>query len=44
MEEAEAEDDEVLQTDEVGDESRKRKRQALDDAFRNLTKQKITFT
>ena len=27
-----------------GDESRKRKRQALDEVFRDLTKQKITFT
>lgn len=28
----------------TGDEDRKRKRQALDDVFRDLTKQKITFT
>ena len=43
-EEAEIEKDEVLQVDETVDESRKRKRKALDDVFRDLTKQKITFT
>ena len=43
-EEIEIERDELLQLDEGVDESRKRKRQALDDVFRNLTKQKITFT
>lgn len=43
-EEVEIEKDELLQVDETMDESRKRKRQALDDVFRDLTRQKITFT
>lgn len=43
-EEIEAERDENDQTDGDEDESRKRKRQALDDVFRDLTRQKITFT
>ncbi len=43
-EEAEIEEDDLLQVDDGVDESRKRKRQALDDVFRDLTKQKITFT
>jgi len=43
-EEAEVEKDDAEQIDDGGDENRKRKRQALDDVFRNLTKQKITFT
>ena len=38
----EKEESEQVDVDE--DESRKRKRQALDDVFRDLTKQKITFT
>ena len=42
--EVEIEKDEVEQTDDAEDESRKRKRQALDDIFRDLTRQKITFT
>ena len=41
---AEIERDDTLQVDDNVDDSRKRKRQALDDVFRNLTKQKITFT
>lgn len=43
-EEVEIEKDELLQLEGGVDESRKRKRQALDDVFRDLTKQKITFT
>ncbi|KAL6716498.1 hypothetical protein ACLMJK_006065 [Lecanora helva] len=43
-EETEIERDEVLEVDETVDESRKRKRKALDDVFRDLTRQKITFT
>ena len=43
-EEEEIEKEEVLQADETIDESRKRKRKALDDVFRDLTRQKITFT
>lgn len=43
-EETEVEKDEAERIDDGMDESRKRKRQALDDVFRNLTKQKITFT
>lgn len=43
-EEIEAEKDEADQIDGDEDESRKRKRQALDDVFRDLTRQKITFT
>ena len=42
--EAEVEKDDLLKVDDGPDESRKRKRQALDDVFRDLTKQKITFT
>ena len=42
--EAEAEKDDMSQLDDTVDDGRKRKRQALDDVFRNLTKQKITFT
>ena len=38
------EKDEAEQVEDGEDESRKRKRQALDDVFRDLTKQKITFT
>lgn len=44
QEEAEIENDEAEQVDDGEDESRKRKRQALDDVFRELTRQKITFT
>ena len=40
----EAEKDEADQVDGDEDESRKRKRQALDDVFRDLSRQKITFT
>ena len=40
-EDTEADEEDVKNS---GDESRKRKRQALDDVFRDLTKQKITFT
>lgn len=44
-EEMQIENDEAEQVDdEDEDESRKRKRQALDDVFRDLTRQKITFT
>ncbi|KAL2040200.1 hypothetical protein N7G274_007103 [Stereocaulon virgatum] len=43
-EEVEVEADEIEQANDGEDESRKRKRQALDDVFRDLTKQKITFT
>lgn len=44
-EDAEADKDEAKGTGYGGeDEGRKRKRQALDDVFRDLTKQKITFT
>lgn len=43
-EETQVEKDEAERIDDGMDESRKRKRQALDDVFRNLTKQKITFT
>lgn len=42
--ETEAEKDEANQVDGDEDESRKRKRQALDDVFRDLSRQKITFT
>ncbi|KAL8918104.1 MAG: hypothetical protein Q9208_007544 [Pyrenodesmia sp. 3 TL-2023] len=41
---AQSEDDETGGADAGEDESRKRKREALDDIFRDLTKQKITFT
>ena len=37
-------DEEAGPVDEGEDEGRKRKRQALDDVFRDLTRQKITFT
>ncbi|KAL8718588.1 MAG: hypothetical protein Q9225_004290 [Loekoesia sp. 1 TL-2023] len=43
-EEIQAENEEDEDADSVEDESRKRKRQALDEVFRDLTKQKITFT
>jgi len=43
-EEVEVEKDEAEQVGDDEDESRKRKRQALDDVFRDLTRQKITFT
>ena len=43
-EEVDVEKDETEQIDHGEDESRKRKRQALDDVFRDLTKRKITFT
>ncbi len=43
-EEAELDTDEVREVDERNDDGRKRKRQALDDVFRDLTRQKITFT
>ena len=44
-EEMQIENEEAEQVDdEDEDESRKRKRQALDDVFRDLTRQKITFT
>ena len=43
-EEVDVEKDETEQFDDGEDESRKRKRQALDDVFRDLTKRKITFT
>ncbi len=38
------EDNDGKETDDKDDDSRKRKRQALDDVFRDLTKQRITFT
>lgn len=44
QEEIEVEEDKAEDVDDGEDESRKRKRQALDDVFRDLTKQKITFT
>lgn len=41
----EAEDEDGMREDENGqEEARKRKREALDEVFRDLTKQKITFT
>ncbi len=43
-EENQLEKDEAEQVDGDEDESRKRKRQALDDVFRDMTRQKITFT
>ena len=43
-EDIQVEKEESEQVDVDEDESRKRKRQALDDVFRDLTKQKITFT
>ena len=43
-EDVQVEKEETEQVDVDEDESRKRKRQALDDVFRDLTKQKITFT
>lgn len=42
-EEIEVEKDEVEQIEDGEDEGRKRKRQALDDVFRDLTRRKITF-
>ena len=42
--EMEMERNDAEQIDDGEDESRKRKRQALDDIFRDLTKRKITFT
>ncbi|KAL8813143.1 MAG: hypothetical protein Q9200_000491 [Gallowayella weberi] len=44
LEELEAEKNEAKDADDDVDESRKRKREALEDIFRDLTKQKITFT
>lgn len=41
---SELEREEALGVEEDEDDGRKRKRQALDDVFRELTKQKITFT
>lgn len=43
-EEVELDEEEALEAEGGEDESRKRKRQALDEVFRDLTKQKITFT
>ena len=43
-EEAEVDEDEEIEGGDEEDESRKRKRQALDDVFRDLTRQKITFS
>lgn len=43
-EEIQVEKEEAEQVDVDEDEGRKRKRQALDDVFRDLTRQKITFT
>ena len=43
-EEAEVDDDEEKEVDDRSTDGRKRKRQALDDVFRDLTRQKITFT
>ena len=43
-EEAEVDEDETVEGGGEENENRKRKRQALDDVFRDLTKQKITFT
>lgn len=43
-EEIQVEKDEAEQVDGAEDPSRKRKRQTLDDVFRDLTRQKITFT
>ena len=43
-EETEVDGEEALEGEAGEDETRKRKRQALDEAFRDLTKQKITFT
>ena len=42
--EVELDKEEALGVEEGEDDGRKRKRQALDDVFRDLTKQKITFT
>lgn len=44
QEEAQAENEEAQGLETSEDESRKRKREALDEVFRDLTKQKITFT
>ena len=44
IEEIDIDEEEVLEGETGEEESRKRKRQALDDVFRDLTKQKITFT
>ncbi|KAL8836736.1 MAG: hypothetical protein Q9170_002800 [Blastenia crenularia] len=44
QEEAQTEDQEAEAPDITENEDRKRKRQALDDIFKDLTKQKITFT
>ncbi|KAL9128982.1 MAG: hypothetical protein Q9217_002457 [Psora testacea] len=44
MTEAELEREEAEGMDDNGDNDRKRKRQALDEIFRDLTRQKITFT
>lgn len=43
-EEIEVDKDDEKNADDRDDDSRKRKRQALDDVFRDLTKQRITFT
>ena len=43
-EEVELDEEEAFEGEAGEDESRKRKRQALDEVFRDLTKQKITFT
>ena len=43
-EEIELDEEEALEGEVGEDDSRKRKRQALDELFRDLTKQKITFT
>lgn len=40
---ADREEEESLKNTDVDDEAPKRKRQALDDVFRDLTRQKITF-
>ena len=42
--EIELDKEEAAGFDDAGDDGRKRKRQALEDVFRDLTKQKITFT
>ena len=44
IEEVELDEEEASEGESGEEESRKRKRQALDDVFRDLTKQKITFT
>ena len=44
QEELDLDVEEALESQEGEDESRKRKREVLDQVFRDLTKQKITFT